>query len=518
MKKIIISLGFLLQMLTVQGQYDITVNQISTVPPRFECNLISTAVPADYDDQDLITWIFPDGQFFQQEMEVDPISKTPINNSTRVIWQPYQDAPGGGNAPIAYVAKKGQPGNPPKRVAPTTVTGLFSGSPASFAMPPTASWQFNRSWEFAPGTENFMIVSYKTNSACGNNNNIQLTFDPNELDVISAENLNYENETIDQIPVSLTKKTVKISGIDNSNNTIKHLFLKFLVSPAVGTGKALTITANGTICGKEINETLRYVANGTPHDPNHKIVNRPVICSQTPYTTDLIYYVRFQNEGNAPVMKVDVEDKLKYPLISSSFSEGIIPRKSAVYLGHQIAGNKVLMQFDNLNLPGLKQVNPHYAYDQTTYDFTFNVCTESNLGNAVFTNQADIYFFNAGVRLPVVKTNEAPVIVRIDTCYKSTADCIVAAAEPSFGDSDLKIAPNPVDHEIQVSVKLAETSYIRAVLRNLHGSVVAQWGDSTLYEAGLHSFRWICTTQPSGIYWLELQTNRGRVVRKVLKI
>lgn len=517
MKKSFLLLASCLHVLMVTAQYDVLTTPIPSTPPQYECTVVSTALIPDYTDQDLITWIFPDGQFKQQELEVDPTTHLPINNSNKFIWQPYVDAPSGGDNVVVFVAKKGQPGTPPKRIGSTPITGVFSGTPASFAMSTGKSWQVNRAWEFSPGTETLLIVSYVADPGCNpSDNKIFLTFEPSELEMIAPENLRYQYEDISPPMTVGSKKVIEIKDL-KQNNIVNHVYLKFKLDSSVPLGQGFNIAVSGMICGKEISGNFKYVAKGTPHDPNEKIVNHPNICSFKPNKTDLSYYIRFQNDGNAPVFNVDIEDDLPVQLDPTSFSFGVVPRQATVLDNWNITGNHLHIGFKNLNLPGLKQTSPHFAYDQTLYDFTFNICTEANLPNITFINKADIYFYNGTMLLDPVYTNDASVISRIDTCYTSLVGCTVPTLELTNFSGNVQLSPNPFENDLSIAFDLPEKMHVSVNIWDINGQLVTTITNEK-YSEGKHLLHWGDIQTPPGVYILEIRTPQARLKRKVIKI
>ena len=408
MKKTIFFLLFLLQFCALEAQHDVTWGP-NTGSSAYECTIVP-ASGTSFQNLDLLTWIFPDGQFFQQEIETDQLGQV-IKKSDTFLWQPSVNAPSGPNDVVTYVAKKGQPGNPPKRTKPTPTISTLTGSPALFALAAGKSWQINRSWEFSPGNETFLIVSYRCDFNAPNSN-ITLTYDPKELNLVTTtgENLAYQNEIIGAPTTNGTKKDVKITNF-NFNGTINHVYVKFILDNAVKEGSTIAVGVSGSICDQNFSDEKRYVAQGNPHDPNQKSVDKPTICTKPPGPIPLKYYIRFHNDGTAAVNEVDVEDNLPPQLDPNTCSLDAIPNSSTVLKQWKITGNQFLVQFQNLHLPGLKQTNPHYAYDQTCYDFTFSVSTQPNLTAGFFFNSADVYFLNSMGRLPVVPTNLARVTV-----------------------------------------------------------------------------------------------------------
>ena len=528
---------FLLHFGVIIAQYDVSWSLIpSSSPPKYTCTIVPnpSTTTTDFAKQDLITWIFPDGQFLQQEIQPDKTTGV-ITNSSTTIWQPYTSTSNG--EVVAYVAKKGQPGTPPKRAAPTSsslITGNFNSSPAPFAMPATARWQVNRTWEFAPGYENFLILSYRIGDVCDaatQPNKIKLTYDPKEINLVKttpSENFTYQNEsltgptTINSVP---PQHEVEVTNFKyNTNPVINHVYLKFKLEKGVSIGKTVKIAIVGSICDEPIDDTLRYIAKGTPHDPNEKIVNNPIICSAKPGPIDLNYYIKFQNDGTAAVDDVDIEDVLPTELDVSTWSLNRIPNSGSILNGLGTVGNKFFLKFRQLGLPGLNQTTPyHYAYDQTCFDFKFDICTYPNLATQangsprIFSNSADIYFYDNSGKLPVVTTNQSNVMIRTDTCYKGSGICVVPTIEQSSFINRLQITPNPIGEEVNIFIELTEKTHLIAIVRDLNGRIIAEVANRG-YLSGVHQLYWNSAKVHNGIYLLDIHTEQGRITRKIIKI
>lgn len=515
MKKPIAFLLFLTGTYVATAQYVINCTQQGGTPPTYRCSITPGLGESPFEHQDLITWFFPDGQFRQQMLEVDQSSQI-LNSSNEFIWTPVTDAPSGPNDVVAYVAKKGGPGIPPKRAASgSPVTGSFSGSPAPFAMPPTANWQINRTWEFAPGFENFLIVSYRLNPVCDIHpvSEIFLEYSTSELFMQNTDNLFYQNEKI----VNISPDKIKISNLAY-NDKINHVFINLETLGAVPVGKQMNVTVTGSMCGSGIDTILFFRAKGDPHDPNEKLANRDVLCELKPNRADLEYYIRFQNDGNAPVDKVLVEDYLPAELDPQTLSLDDVPNFSQVYDGAGVTGNKFHIQFKDLQLPGLKQTNPHYAYDQTTYGFTFDICTQSSLPTAIITNRADIYFYNSsGSILPVVYTNDDYIIVTDTNCYEAPVSCVVPVAEKDGIISSVDIAPNPFQDQTHIFITLKEKTRLRIMVSDISGRLIEPIAD-TEYGPGNHQLTPAFGKAPPGLYLLHLYTGRDRITRKIIRM
>ena len=496
-------------------QYSITTVQLSN-PLRYECTIAPKLNNVPFDELDLVTWIFPDGQFRHQTIGKD--NSGAVMNSSTFTWQPYRNSISGPGNIIAYVAKKGKPGNPAISVSPVTVPTIPIGTPATFAMAAGSTWQINQTWEFSPGQETFLIVSYKIPAAC-TTGVITLLYNPAQLDTVPGEIYAYYNESIVDPAPAQGGKIIISNLLDD--DVIHHIYVKFKLAGTVSVESNFQIAALVSGCGPETTTTLSYLAKGTPHDPNEKLVNHRIVCAVNTNQTDLKYYIKFQNNGDDFVDSVEVVDDLPLQLIPGTISLGNVPDFQRVYGNFNwITSSKFALLFKALHLPGLNQTNPHYAYDQTTYGFDFNICAAANMpSNIGFANKAEVYFYTSQhIKLPAVYTNEAKVAVElVPTCYNAQANCILPITEQAGIISSLTISPNPFTEEILISLDLEEKTRLQAIIRDLNGRLVDQLTNSE-YTSGAHEMHWNAAQIPSGVYLLDVRTEHGRITRKIIKM
>lgn len=491
---------------------------VSTTPVglSYECTVVPNTQTLD--DKDLVTWIFPDGQFAQRLIEKSGVSI--MNNSDKWLWTPFSNAPGGIDEVVVYVAKKGGTGTPPKRLASTPTPGGNVGPLVPFAFTSGQNWQLNSAWEFSPNTETLLILSYTGPQSCkGTPANLTLTFDPAEITYNTADFLAYHFEN-----PSTTANSISISNFNYDNN-VNHVYLKLKLLPTVKVGQLVKVDVSGVMCGKEFKESVYYESKGNPHDPNRKTVNHPVLCPNVPKRSDLIYSIQFQNDGNAPVNKVVIKDALPGDLEPTTVTLNNVPNQGIVLDNWSVLGNNLTVNFKSLNLPGLAQTTPqHYAYDQTLYQFSFRICTKPSLpllsGAPFFDNRADIVFYDSnGLPLPTISTNLERVLIRdINTCYTPTNSCTTVSASDLEAVASLSVSPNPFGEEFVVDLELlgSPTRY-EVSLCNMHGQRVATLADGRPIE-GAQRLQWDAGHLPTGVYWLIVQTDRGKAARKLVKL
>lgn len=491
---------------------------VSTTPVglSYECTVVPNTQTLD--DKDLVTWIFPDGQFAQRLIEKSGVSI--LNNSDKWLWTPFSNAPSGPNEVVVYVAKKGGTGTPPKRLAPTPTPGGNVGPLAPFAFSPGQNWQINRAWEFSPDNETLLILSYQGPQSCkGTPASLTLTFNPAEMTYNTADFAAYHNEI-----VSTTTNSVNVVNFNYDNN-VNHVYLKLKLQPSVKVGQMVRVDVSGVLCGKEFQQAIFYESKGNPHDPNRKTVNHPVLCPNVPKRSDLIYTIQFQNDGSAPVNKVVIKDALPNDLEPTTVTLDNVPNQGIVLDNWSVSGNILNIKFKSLNLPGLAQTSPqHYAYDQTLYQFSFRICTKPSLpllsSAPFFDNRADIVFYDSNdLPLPTISTNLERVTIRdISTCYTPVNSCNTVSANDLGAVAALDVSPNPFSGEFTVDLELlAPLPRFEVSLYNMHGQRVATLANGRADEGPQH-LQWDASHLPSGVYWLMVQTDRGKAARKLVKL
>lgn len=491
---------FLLQVCAVEAQYIVSVPSTPTLG-AYGCKITPNLGTAPFADLDLVTWIFPDGQYRQKEIKIVGGSIQPGTDT--VQWRPYTNAPSGPNDIDVYVAKKGGTGNP-GRVGKTFSGGNTSLVPASFYFPAGKTWQVNRSWEFSPNNETFLIVSYKPNSLPNcilGTEGVSLSFDPSKITLVDTYAFN--NETV----------TPSFSGVDfkltNIPNQIhKHVFFKLKATTKVG--ETIKIRVIGKVCSTIDTLDLRYETANGPHDPNKKTVDIDTICPNQP-AIKLTYAIQYHNDGNAPVNKISVTDILPGELQPTSFALADVPFRSGASTPVVTpSGATWDVVFDNMNLPGLNQISPSYGYDQTIYRYTFNALTKANF-NTTINNEARVTFYDSN-NLPLlpIYTNVARVIT------SEKGGCYVPTAEVAALLGNVEIAPNPFYDRVGIALDLAEKSQLKVEVRDLHGRLV-QIIAAGEYASGKQYFIWDSSTVSSGNYLLYLRTDKGNLIKKIVK-
>lgn len=510
MKNAIVLLLLLLKVCAVYAQYTISVQPSGSA--SYLCT-ITASVQYPFTNLDLVTWIFPDGQYKQKEVLVDNQGLVPGTNT--VEWLPYTIGATGPDDIQAYVAKKGGTGNPPP-LAKTTKTYTVvptASTPELFYFPTGRNWQINRSWEFSPVAETYLILSYKNliSSGCpaGPTDFVfKLTFDSDQIDPVESHAFN--NQVVSDPAI---EGSIEVKVPDYENDLIHHhVFLK--VKSTTQIGDSIKIKAVTTNCsGATDSILLSYVAAAGPHDPNKKTVDIDTICSNQS-AIKLTYTVQFHNDGNAEVDKIVVTDDLPAGLDQSTFTLADVPFRigmSTPVLNTMLPDTKEIT-FDQMALPGIGQTNPSYGYDQTIYRYTFTVFTLENFNNTI-NNHAEVEFYDGTVSLGTINTNVATVTF-VDPGPGVICATPTSEAPELFGHVDMK--PNPFYDRIDISFELIEKSKLSVEVFDIRGALIRSVASGE-YAAGAQHFTFDGTNIPSGVYLLFLRTEKGYLVKRMVK-
>ncbi|MBN8679288.1 MAG: hypothetical protein J0M29_13760 [Chitinophagales bacterium] len=373
---------------------------------------------------DLVTWIFPDGQMKQKKITLSNGSLA--SGSNEVTWKPYKSWTSDKNV-IASITKKGGTGNPSltqeevtKYVPPPNP--IMFQLPESVGFNPGAHWQANHTWEFAPGFFTYMVVTYRSvPSSCTftPSKKIELTLPQN---VYMIDKYKFAGES-----VNLVGSKIEISNFATSQMAeFHHVFLKLFVDNTVSVGQPLTFALqnmpdlNGVISCSPDGQLITVTTRQHPHDPNQKIVNIKRICDPKS-STRLHYKLQFHNDGKAAVEKVVIWDPLANELMPISYSvynppvmNGLQVVPATIVANSNVNKSIEFRQADLNGLPGLGQNSPIYIYSQTIYSFEFDVATKTNIVNDIH-NYAVITFYgkdSSGNYFPL-----DPISTNIETVY-----------------------------------------------------------------------------------------------------
>ena len=243
-----------------------------------------------------------------------------------------------------------------------------------------------------------------------------------------------------------------------------------------------TLIANESDCEPANNSFQEMAIAIGALDPNDMLVNPEGAVEREQW---LVYRIRFQNVGNAPVSTVKITDELPAGLDLSTLEMGI-----ASHPYHfQADGRELAWIFPNIGLPDSLHNEPE------SHGFvTFRIKLKKDLpaGETVI-NSAAIYFDN----MPAVLTNE--VVNFLD--YGQT--------NGAYSHNSLRISPNPASGEVTVRFR-NNAAAENLLLQSL--TVFDLYGRPVLQESGTssHFARLNLSELHPGHYVIKGLDNRGR--------
>ncbi|WP_053977652.1 BspA family leucine-rich repeat surface protein [Mangrovimonas xylaniphaga] len=221
-------------------------------------------------------------------------------------------------------------------------------------------------------------------------------------------------------------------------------------------------------------------------DPNDKQVlqGESIVMEQTGEYLD--YLIRFQNTGSASAVNIRVEDELHENLDWSTLS---ITNASHEYQVEVTNGNEVDFIFNGIYLTAESQ-NEQESHGFIAYKIKPKTTVE--VGD-IMSGNASIYFdYNAPIITNTVTTEVVGVL----------------GVEEHVLSSLVTVYPNPIDGEIHLEMN-DEVELISIKLYNMQGRLLLETKENTNN---------IKTDQlSSGVYMLSLETNKGQLVKRVVK-
>jgi len=436
MKNLIVFLLLLVNVGVVGAQYQIL--QSGTGP--FNCMIVnpnhnSTTDINPWNNKDFVTWIFPDGQYLQEEVLLDGPDIYPA--SDMVQWSPFS-ANKPGDYIYAYVAEKGGTGPPPQ--AFFTFNNVFNGTigtspPAPINYAAESNFKFSNLWDLSPGNSTMLVVSYQKNSCTATASDyIEFRYNHNEVTIEDIFGFNRESAPI-ATQFNNTLSSAKIGTYNSINLSIpgnhNNIFLKVKPTSQTYLGQIIDITAIGQFCPLpspiEV-FVLRCVVQKDPHDPNSKTVDVDTIYANQTDPVKLTYSVQFHNDGEAPVHKVVVTDALPPELNPSTFHLVDVPYMNGLNLYNQNTSganseNIELTFMGNPGLPGLSQTNPSFSYGETIYRYSFEVETYPNKRNPINNTATVTFYDDEGKQLGHVVTDVSDVFYSEESKNPVVLDC-----------------------------------------------------------------------------------------------
>jgi uncharacterized repeat protein (TIGR01451 family) len=212
--------------------------------------------------------------------------------------------------------------------------------------------------------------------------------------------------------------------------------------------------------------------------------------------TDLEYIIRFQNTGTDTAFTVVIQDALPPELNILSVESGV----SSHNYTFNIQQNNVLeWRFDAILLP-----DSTTNLDASQGFVSFKVKQAPNLVDGTFIhNQAAIYFdFNAPI---ITNLSEHQIDNSTTLVITSIAPITSQAVQPW----ELTVYPNPVRQQIFLA---SELNLEEVRLISIEGRILQQIQPNKL-KTSLD-----VSALPQGIYFLEIYSPKGKVVKRIMKL
>ncbi|MFK8010092.1 MAG: PKD domain-containing protein [Saprospiraceae bacterium] len=212
--------------------------------------------------------------------------------------------------------------------------------------------------------------------------------------------------------------------------------------------------------------------------------------------TTLFYQIRFQNTGTDTAFAVVIRDTLDEVLDVTT----IRPSISSHLYSLEFEGNNILIfNFENILLP---DSTTNLEESQGYVTFSIDRRLDLPLGTTI-SNSAAIYF---DYNLPVI-TNEVVNILSEPVSVEN-----IRNQKPS-----LEVSPNPSQGEFSIFYNLKNASEIWLTVFDIYGEIIFEIEKNKFQMSGNHMQRFSIKNLPGGIYFLQLKTENGSVVKKILK-
>ena len=279
------------------------------------------------------------------------------------------------------------------------------------------------------------------------------------------------------------------------NNPLMNGSYKFTAVTAtnavIGTSyciKSLIYPLNDPVLTNNLYTTCRLY--GGPFDPNAKTSEAPGMSANgniLPNTTDLTYTILFQNLGNGPAVNVTIKDTIDASLNINSLQ--IIASSFPVETQVNAISKIVDFKFKNIYLPA-SSVNEPASHGFVRYKLDLN--NNLPLGTQI-KNRAHIYFdYNAAV-----VTNQTV----------NTISIITGINESEFAKT-ISVYPNPTSKQININ---SSATIKNVMVLNPMGQLIFA------AEYNIHNASVDLEKLGAGIYFLQVETEKGAVTKKIIK-
>jgi len=232
---------------------------------------------------------------------------------------------------------------------------------------------------------------------------------------------------------------------------------------------------------------------------------------------------------NGPVYPIKTPDKSFFRQL---FKVDSVDRKSQCLM---FRANAVAPGYDTLNIDTLKYLDKNYP-GQIYFVEVFSPSPEAGVIYRLDTKYDSTTSFgkmkNHPVGLEYMGTDFKSILLSFPLYYMDTNDVReflhfvmtekfnhtegISAIDP-VDPFNLQIYPNPVPDVCNVTFNLPKPGRIRLTFLSVQGQIISTWIDRNL-EQGPHSFLFEIGPQPSGLYYIELKSNKSRAVKKLIRL
>ncbi|MDJ1481933.1 6-bladed beta-propeller [Cytophagaceae bacterium YF14B1] len=247
-------------------------------------------------------------------------------------------------------------------------------------------------------------------------------------------------------------------------------------------------------------------------DPNDKLVSPAGTPTDhyTPTSTELKYTIRFQNTGTDYAYKVTVIDTLSEKLDIATLQIGAATHSYSLKVSGK--GRPILIwTFNNINLPDSTR-------DQAGSNgfIQFSIKPKASLPEkSLIENFADIIFdYNEPIRTNTTANilYDVPKVINpVNQLSDSIIDKVMAS-EPEALKGKLSIYPNPTQHRAWIQTSDVSIAIQEVVVSNLLG----ERQTVTLSQTHPQALEINLQSKPKGMYLIQIHTNKGTSVKRVV--
>lgn len=442
------------------------------------------------DRNDLRFYIFDDGFY---SFESDPVHHYPPSSN--------------GHTAMTWFARAYDPADPILRYASSpgpTQNGQNNNPIIHMPSNPLIS----NSWALRQYKEHYYMLVFRNTTNNISSGCLDFYYNSLELDLNSAGILQYNNWVVNRTTPTSNEPNFDrmIQWQFNNMNPGETRIVYIPMKPRLPIDAVITTASRMRVgCSSNVPLVLAYdEVRETPHDPNHKSVDRAIAGITFPYVPlSFTYKINFKNIGKWYANTVVVTDEL-----ASFFDPATIKMLGSKHqFTHSVNGNLLTFTFPNINLPGTKQIVPYMFDDDETESWVkFSICTRDGTPPLTIQNYATIYFDN----LDGITTNTTNVSFDIGGTSVFCNDYSSRIAGNSKAE-DVTLNPNPVSGLTTLNA-FSELPTIISIY-NSNGAVIKK-----LNYARLEGETQIDMSDlPIGLYFLNVYNQELNVSLKVIK-